>query len=160
MTASGSTSQKSAILSFISVGQKTFGAAEQDIGLDTDGAQFLHAVLRGLGFEFLRRVDPGHQRHVHENAVLAADFMPDLADGFEKRQRFDIADRAADFADDDIDFARKLLHRGFDFVGDMRNHLYGLAEIIAAALALDDLFVNASAGEVIGAGEGEWVKRS
>ena len=137
----------------MSVGQKTLGAAEQNIGLDTDGAQFLHAVLRGLGLQFLRGVDPGHQRHVHEDAVLAAHFVAHLADGFEKRQRFDIADRAADFADHHVHFAGQLLDGGLDFVGDVRNHLHGLAEIIAAPLALDDLFVDAAAGQVVGAGE-------
>ncbi len=145
----------------MSVGQKTLRAAEQDIGLDTDGAQFFHAVLRGFGLQFLRGVDPRHQRHVHEDAVLPAHFMAHLADGFEERQRFDIAHRAADFADHHIDLARKLLHGGFDFVGDVRNHLHGFAEIIAAALALDDLFVDAAAGQVVGAGERvTWVKRS
>ncbi len=79
--------------------------------------------------------------------------MAHLADGFEERQRFDIADRAADFADHHIHFARQLFDGRFDFVGDVRNHLHGLAEIIAAALALNDLFVNAAAGEVVGAGE-------
>ena len=153
ITASGSTSQKSAILSFMSVGQETLGAAQQDIRLDTDGAQFLHAVLRGFGLQFLRGVDPRHQRHVHEDAVLAPHFMTHLADGFEKRQRFDIAHRAADFADHHIHFARELLHRRLDFVGDVRNHLHGLAEIIAAPLALDDLFVDAPAGQVVGARE-------
>ena len=44
-------------------------------------------------------------------------------------------------------------HRGFDLVGDVRNHLHGLAQIIAAALARDDLLVDASAGQVVGLGQ-------
>ena len=35
----------------------------------------------------------------------------------------------------------------------MRDYLNGFAQIIAAALARDDLFVDASAGEVVGLGE-------
>lgn len=34
--------------------------------------------------------------------VIAADFLLDLADGFQERQAFDVADSAADFRDDDV----------------------------------------------------------
>ena len=49
--------------------------------------------------------------------------------------------------------AATLAHGGFDFVGDVRNHLHGLAQVIAAALAGDDLFVDAAGGDVVGLGE-------
>ena len=39
--------------------------------------------------------------------------------------------------------------RGFDFVGDVRDHLNRLAEIIAAALFGDDRFVEAAGGPVV-----------
>ena len=42
---------------------------------------------------------------------------------------------------------------GFDFVGDVRNHLHGLAEVIAAALFGDDGFVDAAGGPVMVARE-------
>ena len=38
---------------------------------------------------------------------------------------------------------------GFDFVGDVRNHLHGFAEVIAAAFAGDDLLVDAAGGEIV-----------
>jgi len=85
------------------IGQKALRAAEQDIGLDTDGAQFFDAVLGWLGFEFLRGADPGDERHMNEDAVFATDFVTHLTDGFEERQGFDIADGAADLTDDDVD---------------------------------------------------------
>ena len=134
----------------MSCGNDALGAAQQDIGLDTDRAQFLHAVLRGLGLQLLRGGDPGHQRHVDEDAVVAALLVAHLADGFQKRQRFDIAHRAADLDDHDVHVGRHFAHRGLDFVGDVRNHLHGLAEIIAAPLARDDLLVDAAGGEVVG----------
>ena len=56
----------------------------------------------------------------------------------------------ADLRDDYIHVARHLLHRGLDFVGDVGDHLDGLAEIIAAALAGDDLLVDSAAGEIVG----------
>ncbi len=130
-----------------------FAAADQDIGLDTDGAQLLDGVLGRLGLELVGGGDPRNQGDVDEQAIVAPLFMAHLADGFEERQRFDIADRAADLGDDDIDVTRHLLERGLDLIGDMGNHLDGLAQIIPAALARDDLFVDAAAGEVVGLGQ-------
>jgi len=57
-----------------------------------------------------------------------------LADGFEEWKRFDVADRAADFDDDDVYAFGNFFDGGFDFVGDVRNDLHGFAEIVAAAL--------------------------
>ena len=45
----------------------------------------------------------GHQRDVQEEHVVAAHVVPDLADGLEERQRLDVADRAADLGDHDVD---------------------------------------------------------
>src|SRR5579864_1245850 len=132
------------------LGKKTLGAAQQDVGLDTDGAQLLHAVLRWLGLQFLSGRDPRHQRNVHEDAVLATQFVAHLPDGFEKRQRFDVAHRAPDLDDHHVHVRRDALDGGLDFIGDVRDHLHGLAKIVAAALALDDLLVDAAGGDVIG----------
>ena len=45
------------------------------------------------------------------------------------------------------------LMRGFDFVGDVRNHLDGLAEVIAAPLFGENGFVDAAGGPVVVAGK-------
>ena len=103
MTASSSTSQKSAILRLMSRGEEPIGAAEQDVRLDADRAQLAHAVLRGLGLELAGRADERHQREVDVERVLAADVLPELADGLEERQALDVADRAADLDDHDVD---------------------------------------------------------
>ena len=47
----------------------TVAAAEQDVGLNTDGPQFLDAVLRGFGFQFLRGGNPRHQRDMDEERI-------------------------------------------------------------------------------------------
>ena len=86
---------------------------------------------------------------MHEGAIVAALFVAHLADGFQKRQRLDVADRAADLHDHHIHVGRHFTHGGFDLVGDVRDHLHGLAQIIAAPLAGDDLLVDAARGEVI-----------
>ena len=45
----------------------------------------------------------GHQRDVDVADVLAADVGAELADRLEERQRLDVADRAADLDDQDVD---------------------------------------------------------
>ena len=63
-------------------------------------------------------------------------------------------------ADHHIDIAGHLAHGGLDFIGDVRDHLDGLAQIVAAAFAGDDLLVDAARGEVVGLVSLAWVKRS
>ena len=68
--------------------------------------------------------------------ILRPDFENELPDRFQKGEPFDVAGRAADFRDDDVVFAfvGKFTDAIFDHIGDVRNHLHGFAEIIAAAL--------------------------
>ena len=60
------------------LGNRAVAAAQQNVGLDTDGPQFLHAVLRRFGLELLRRADPGDQRDVHETRVIAPELVAEL----------------------------------------------------------------------------------
>ena len=122
--------------------QETVGAAQQNIRLNSDAQQFFHRVLRRLGLQFLRRRNKRHQRHVHKQRVLAPQFLPHLPDRFDERQRLDVAHRAADLDDRDIHILRDLLHRRLDLVGDVRNHLHRLAQVVAAPLFGDDLLVD------------------
>ena len=43
--------------------------------------------------------------------------------------------------------------QGLDFVGDMRDHLHRGAEIVAAALLADDVFVHLAGGEIVALAE-------
>ena len=52
------------------------GAAEQDVGLDTDLAQFLDRVLRRLGLQLAGGRDVGQQREVHVAGVIAPFLQP------------------------------------------------------------------------------------
>ena len=75
---------------------------------------------------------------MQEERVGAADALTHLAGRFEEWQRLDIPDGAAQLVDDDIDVAS--VHREHpraDLVGDMRDDLYGVAEVVAAALLGD-----------------------
>jgi hypothetical protein len=79
------------------------GAAKKDVRLDADGAQFLHRMLGRLGLEFAGARDEGQQREMNVNRMSAWQIIAELADRLEERQAFDIADRAADFDEDEID---------------------------------------------------------
>ena len=74
-------------------------AAEDDVGLDADGKQFLDAVLGGLGFVLTGGLEVGHQRQMDVQAVVAAQLGLELADGFQEGQAFDVAHGAADLDD-------------------------------------------------------------
>ena len=72
-----------------------------------------------------------------------------LADRFDERQAFDVADRPADLANDEVEPVdigeRELLDR----IGDVRDDLDGRAEIIAAPLLGDDVAVDAASGDIV-----------
>ena len=106
MTASSSTSQNSAIFRLMSWSRIPVGAAQQDVGLDADRAQVADAVLRRLGLQLAGGADERHQRQVDVERVLAADVLPQLADGLDERQALDVADGAADLDEDDVDVLR------------------------------------------------------
>src|SRR5229473_1667306 len=60
---------------------------------------------------------------------------------------------SGDFDDHHVHAFGNFPDRGFDFVGDVRNHLHGLAEEIAAALLGQNRFVDSSGGPVVVAGK-------
>ena len=114
-------------------------------------AQFLDAVLRGLGLDFARGAEVGHQRDVQKEAVLRTVFKRDLADGFKERQAFDVADGAADF--DDLHVVVILVgHHAdavLDLARDVRDDLHRGAEEVALALLGDHAVVDLAGGGVV-----------
>ncbi len=88
-----------------------------------------------------------------EHAAPAADVDRELADRLQERQRLDVAHRAADLGDHEVDIARlgHQLDPLLDLVGDVRHDLHGGAEVVAAALAPDHGVVDAAGGDVRGA---------
>src|SRR5258708_26280702 len=59
-------------------------------------------MLGRLGLQLAGRGDPRHQCQMDKAHPLAAELVAELADGFKERQALDIADRAADLAQDEI----------------------------------------------------------
>src|SRR5207302_11279801 len=84
------------------VRDRALAAAQQDIGLDAKPQELFRRMLGRLGLEFAGRGDPRDQGEVHKAHALAAELVAKLADRFEERQAFDVADRAADLAQHEI----------------------------------------------------------
>ncbi len=133
--------------------QLGLAAAEQHVRLDADPSQLVDRVLRGLGLELTRVTDVRNQRQVDEEAVAAPDVDGELTDRLEERERLDVADGAADLGDHHVDIVGlgDQLDPVLDLVGDVRDDLNGRAEVVAAALALDDRVVDPAGRDVRGA---------
>ena len=113
-------------------------AADDDVGLDAPAAQLGDRVLGGLGLLLARRAEVGHQGEVDVADVVAADVLAELADGLEEREDLDVADRAADLDDDHVDVVGgQALDAVLDLVGDVRDDLDGLAQVVAPAFLGD-----------------------
>ena len=113
----------------------------------------------GLVFELTRRRHERHQRAVQEEAVLPADLVAHLTRGLQERQRLDIAYGAADFGDHHIGTVAVGIgfgHRqnaALDLVGDVRDDLDGVAEVLAAALLGDHRRIHLPGGHIRPAGQ-------
>ncbi len=84
-------------------------------------------------------------------------FLAQLADRLEERQALDVAHRAADLDQQEIDVGAVLrLGLGqdefLDLVGDVGDHLDRGAQIVAAALLLQNGLVDAPGGDVVALG--------
>src|SRR3546814_5423139 len=53
------------------VWNRAVGATQQGVRINTDLAQLLDRVLRGLGLELARRSNEGHQGQVYESGIVA-----------------------------------------------------------------------------------------
>src|ERR1051326_6606633 len=129
--------------------QRPVGAADDGVGLDADLAQLLHRVLRRLGLDLARGGDVRDERQVQVADIVASELEADLPDRLEERQRLDVADCAADLDDRHVRVARAALDERLDLVGDVRDHLDGAAEVVAAPLLLDHRLVDLAGGEVV-----------
>ena len=86
---------------------------------------------------------------MEEAGPLAPELVAKLAYRFEKRKRFDVTHRAADLADDEILVFVVGKHEVLDGIGHVRNDLDRRAEIIAAALARQDVGIDAPGRDIV-----------
>ena len=128
---------------------RPLGAADEDVGLNADLAEEPDGVLRRLGLQFARRLEVGHEREVDEDAVLAAHLQRNLPDRLEEGEALDVAHGAADLGDGDVGLTvGEVSHHLLDLVGDVRNHLHGLAEKLSPPLLVDHGEVDLAGGVV------------
>ena len=113
-------------------------AAEDQVGLDTESAQDLDAVLGGLGLYFAVR-DGGEQGQVDVAGAFDGGVAAELADGLQEGLAFDVTDGSADFDDEDIGFGfvDELQDVVFDGVGNVGDGLDCYAEVLTAAFGAD-----------------------
>src|SRR3546814_13436173 len=78
---------------------------------------------------------------VEEQAALAAELVAELAERLQEGQPLDVADRAAELADDAVLVGEVRMHEGLDGIGDVRDDLHGGAEVVAAPLPREHLRV-------------------
>ncbi len=82
--------------------------------------------------------------------MAARQLVAELADGLEERQALDVADRAADLDQHEVDAVVAREHELLDGVGDVGHDLHRAAEVVAAPLLGDDLLVDAAGRDVVG----------
>jgi hypothetical protein len=103
-------------------------------------------MLDGLRLQLLGRADERRQRDVDERHLVAADLVSELADCLEERERLDVAHRAAHL--DDRHVGGLGLRMGadavLDLIGDVRDDLHRLAQVVSAALLVDHCLVDRS----------------
>ena len=134
------------------LGQRFVATRYNDIGLDTNTTELFDRVLGRFGFEFVRCGQPWEQRDMHEERVFAGQFVLHLAQGFQKRQTFDISDSSADLNHSNVGVAlfQWTSDELLNLVGDMWNDLNGMAQILPASLLTDDVPIDLSCGDVVG----------
>ncbi len=106
--------------------QRLVATQNNDVRVNAHAAQFLDRMLSRLGLVLVRTVQKRHQSNMDKQAVLSSDFERDLTNRFQKRLRFDIADRSADLGNDHvrISLLSHAVNKILDLVRDVRNDLH------------------------------------
>ena len=130
--------------------QRLVAAQHDDVRMDAHALQLLDGVLRGFRFMLAAAMEIGHQRDVDKKRVAASLLQPHLADRLQKGLALDVAGGAADLRDDHV--GAGLFSHGvdeiLDGVGDVGDHLHGLAQILPATLGVQHVPVDLAGGEV------------
>ena len=113
-------------------------AADDYIRLNTQTAQGFHAVLHRLGFGLAGHPQIRHQSHMHKQGLLLAQIVTQLANGFHKSQRFNIAHHAANLHNNHIIslFCQAASDSALNLIGHVRNNLHRAAAKITHSLAV------------------------
>jgi hypothetical protein len=121
----------------------------------------LDSLLRGL--RLLLAVDNRDIGDVNLHEVVLARTSPELAHGLNKGHALDIAYGTSQLNYADVwlfarvidGYPRDLLDPILNRIGDVWDDLYGFTQVVALALALDDVLVDLAGGDVVVAREGD-----
>lgn len=121
----------------------------------------LDGLLRRL--RLLLAMNDRHIRDVDLHEVVLSRPSPQLAHRLDERHALDIAHSPSQLNYTHIRLftrvihgdARHLLDPVLDRIGDVGNDLHGFTQIVALALALDDVLIDLAGGDVVVAGEGD-----
>ena len=152
MTASSSTSQKSAIFDLMAAGRKRSVRQRTMSGWIPIARSSFTECWVALVLSSPDALDERHQGEVDVDDVLPAHVLLELADRLEERQALDVAHGAADLDDLHVDALADPPDRRLDLVGDVGDDLDGAPEIVAAPLAGDDRVVDLAGRDVVVAG--------
>jgi hypothetical protein len=86
------------------------------------------------------------------SARVVPKFAAQLAARLQEGLRLDVADGAADLDQRHVEALGAGEDATLDLVGDVRDHLHGAAEVVAAPLAPQHLLVHLAGGEIVAAG--------
>ena len=92
---------------------------------------------------------------MEEEHVLPPDVLADLTGRLQEGLGLDVTDGAADLGDDDVGsvvlacLVGGKAHAALDLVSDVRDHLNGVPEVVAAAFLLDDRRVDLPGGHIV-----------
>ena len=150
MTASTGTLQKRAIFCLTSAGSGRSVRQSRTSGWIPIERSSLTECCVGLVFSSSDALMYGHERQVDVDRVAAPRLLAQLPDRLEERERLDVADRAADLDRDDVGVRRRRARIASLISSVMCGiDLHGLAEVVAAALPLDDRQVDAAGRRVV-----------
>ena len=102
------------------------GSADNDVWLNSDFAKLGDRLLGWFGFNFSSSFHHWKKGDVNEADVFGANFEGELAKRFKEKVALDIANRSANFGDDNIRFTIFLsgyLESSFNLVRDMGDEL-------------------------------------
>ena len=132
------------------LGDGVFGAADDDVRLKSHGLKRLDGHLRRLRLQLLAGLEIRDERDHDDAAVIDADFIAELPDGFKERLGFNIADRSSDFNDGDFRLIGLVIPMefAFDRVGDVRDDLDSASAIIAMSFLGENFLVDLACRDI------------
>ena len=134
--------------------ERMLGAAYYYVRMHSRLLKGLHGMLGRLGLELLRGAQVRDIGQMDGGEVILGEFPLQLTDGLHEGLGFHIAHGAAYLGYDYVELSAlaQQEHASLYLVSDMRDYLYGLAQIGPLALLRYDSVVYLAGGDVIGLG--------